>query len=237
MPVELSIILPTYNERENIRELIPLLARHIQSQKWDAEVMVVDDQSPDGTGDVVEQLQQTYPFVQLLRKPQKKGIGDALRYAYDRANGRYLLSMDADLSLRLDDIQRLYAPMQAGKDMVVGSKYAHGSLYQPDGIKGSIQSLFSRAGGAYMQAISRTPISDFNLNFRMLRRETWKAIAPREDGNFFLAEMVFQAHQQGFAVAEVPVSFLPRKHGKSKTNIWKQSSIFLSKTLQYQRWI
>lgn len=175
--VQISIILPTYNEAENIAKLIPQLEEVIRKNKLDAEIVVADDNSPDGTASVAKELNKKYGNIRVLLREKKEGIGAAVRDAYDFANGSVLLSMDADLQLNASDIMKLlrYIPKY---DMVIGSKYLEPAKYQKSSTVSKIRYLISKYGNRYLGVVTRTPFRDYSLNFRALKKEVWNAISP-----------------------------------------------------------
>src|SRR3989344_3519871 len=130
--MELSVILPTYNEKENIIQVITELESFFSKKTKSFEIIVVDDSSPDGTADEVEKLRRKFPNLVLIRDMPKEGIGSALKRGYKRAKGKWILSMDADRAFLTKDIDRILAERGKGFKFVVGSKYAHGADYVKD---------------------------------------------------------------------------------------------------------
>ncbi len=130
----LSIVLPTYNEKDNINILIPRIEEtfnHINH-----EIIVVDDSSPDGTAWVSEELNKKYGNIRVIVREKKEGIGAAIREGYNNANNSIILSSDSDLSFLPSDMHRLYEKVQEGYDFVWGSKYSKGSFYEPETLEG-----------------------------------------------------------------------------------------------------
>lgn len=231
----ISIVIPTYNERENVQRLIPLIARYFDQKKMGYEMIIVDDDSSDGTANAALELGKKKSNVRVISREKKNGIGDALREGYDSAKEEFILSMDADLEFNEKDFDRLLEKMSEGNDIVVGAKYnPKSTLERPTPLE-KFQTIVSWAGSQYMKTITGIPINDFSMNFRMLRKSTWKELHSQQNGNFFLAECIFQAHQKGFKIAEIPFHFTARKTGASKTRLWKQSGVFLRETLKYHR--
>jgi dolichol-phosphate mannosyltransferase len=230
--MKISIILPTYNEAENIAKLIPQLEEVIRKNRLDAEIVVVDDNSPDGTASVAKKLNEKYGNIRVLLREKKEGIGAAVRDAYNFAKGDVLLSMDADLQLNASDIMKLlrYIPEY---DMVIGSKYLEPARYEKSSVVSKIRYLISKYGNRYLGVVTRTPFRDYSLNFRALKREVWQAIEPKDKRNFFFVEMIVQAYRKGFKIKEVAVEFKERSQGESKTMVWHQMGVFLLKGLMY----
>lgn len=234
--MDISFVLPTYNERTNLEKVLPELLHFISSISKKAEIIVVDDASTDGTLAYVQEMAKAHPSIHLLSRPGKYGIGSALREGYNCAQGEYILSMDVDGSIRIPQISSMIELVDNGADLVVGSKYQSESTLIRNNLIGKVQGVVSQMGSHYMRAVTQVPLSDFNTNFRIIRSSVWKKLHPVENGNFFLAEMVIQAHQKGHRVAEIPIYFGPRLHGKSKTQLWKQSTTFLTRSLTYGFW-
>jgi len=227
-----SIILPTYNEAENIARLIPKLEAVIKKNGLNAEIVVADDNSPDGTAMIAQKLNKKYGNIRVLLRQKKEGIGAAMKDAYDFAKGDVLLSMDADLQLNAKDVLKLLKHIPK-YDMVIGSKYLEPWRYQKRGFSNKMRYFISRYGNLYLSVVTRTPFRDFSLNFRALKKEVWYAIKPSDKRNFFFVEMIVQAHRKGFKIKEVPVEFKERLHGKSKTKVWHQMAVFILKGLMY----
>ncbi len=229
---ELSIILPTYNEAKNIAKLIPQLEGVIRKNKLDAEIIVADDNSPDGTANIAKELNKKYGNIRVLLRKKKEGVGAAVRDAYNFAKGKLLLSMDADLQLKASDIMKLLAYIPE-YDMVIGSKYLEPQRYQKRSITSFLRYLISKYGNRYLGLITGTPFRDFSLNFRVLKRKVWQSIEPKDKRNFFFVEMIVQAYRKGFKIKEIPVEFKERPYGKSKTKVLNQIGVFLLKGLMY----
>lgn len=213
---ELSIILPTYNERENIALLIPQLVEAFSDVAH--EILVVDDSSPDGTGEVVEEIARRFPQVRLLTRREKTGIGSALRAGYAAASGEIILSSDADLSYPVSDLRALYERARGGHDLVIGSRHSANSVYETPSLAIRLKYLASRNGNRLLTRLFRIPVHDFSANCRAIRRPAWERLGTRENTNFFLFEMILAARDQGMRITEVPISFFDRRRGVSKIN-------------------
>lgn len=231
-----SFIIPSYNERENIMKIIPSIASYFEQKKISAELIVVDDSSPDGTGKEVDLLSKKYKNLRLIVPPLRKGIGNALALGYSSAQGEYLLSMDADLDYQPLVIDSMLQKMDGGLDFVVASKYHPQSSLFRASLRENIQTIISRGGAIYMTLITRAPVNDFSMNFRILRKKVWDTLSVSDTKNFFLAECIFQAHQKGYKLGEIPFTFNPRKFGVSKTSLWSQAAVFLVGTWKYRFW-
>ena len=218
------IIIPTYNERENIENII----RAVFALPQGFHVLVVEDNSPDGTADIVLRLQREEYADRLfiLQRPGKQGLGTAyiagFRWALDRGYA-YVFEMDADFSHNPADLPRLYvACHDGGADLAIGSRYVSGVnvVNWPMG-----RVLMSYFASKYVRFITGLPIHDTTAGFVCYRREVLQTIPLdriRFKGYAFQIEMKFTAYKYGFRVQEVPVVFVNRERGTSKMN----SSIF-----------
>lgn len=214
------VIIPTYKERENIRAIIDAVFRLPK----DFHVLVVDDSSPDGTGEIVEELQQQYNTTEtrlhLLKRPGKQGLGTAyiagFRFAIERGYD-YILEMDADFSHDPKDLVNLYlACKEKNADLSIGSRYATGVnvVNWPMG-----RVLLSYFASTYVRLITSMPICDTTAGFVCYKREVLETI-PLDQIKFvgyaFQIEMKFLAWKYGFKLAEVPIIFTDRTRGESK---------------------
>lgn len=226
----LSIILPTYNERENILILIPEIEKLFQKNKKFLlkEIIVVDDYSTDDTSTACHDLNKRYSNIIVLQK-KKEGIGAALRYGYDHAQGDIILSMDSDLSFSVADIPRLLTKIKDGNDLVLGSRHLLYGGYEKQRFATKIKGFVSSVGNKIITRLLNIPIHDFSGNFRAIRRDVWKKINVIEKTNLMLLEMIIKSQKAGLSITEIPVFFQERKYGKSKLNLWTESFRFLYK--------
>lgn len=231
---KLSVVLPTYKEAPNLRELIPHIERAFASVPF--ELIVVDDNSQDGTRELLERLQEQYHNVVLVERPRPTGIGSAVRDGYNRARGEYILSSDADQSFAVADMVRLYEKIQEGYDLVLGCRHGAGGGYERRTLAVKAKYLFSRGGNFVVRAVSGLGVRDVSANFRIIRRDAWEKIHTRENTNSLLFEMVAKSVHAGFRVTEIPITFSERKFGESKLNMWKEAPKFLVKFVKY-RWL
>ena len=214
-PPSVVVVIPTYNERENL----PRCIAGVLAQGHPFRVIVVDDNSPDGTGEVADALAARYPGrVAVLHRPAKSGLGAAyaagLRAALDGA-GDVIATMDADLSHDPADLPRLVAALDAA-DLALGSRYAAGG-----GTRGwpLYRRLLSRCGGRYAAAVLGAPVADLTSGFKVARRDALVAIdlgSLRSDGYVFNIELTYRALRRGRRVVEVPIIFSDRVAGRSK---------------------
>jgi len=208
------VVLPTYNEAENV---LPLGA-DVLAQDEQLDVLVVDDNSPDGTADLVEAARRDEPRLFLLRRPGKLGLGTAylagFRYALDREYER-VLTMDCDYSHHPRYLPHMLE-VAAETDLVIGSRYVAGGGVANWPLR---RRLLSRFANLYTRLLLRVPVRDCTAGFRCYSREVLEAIDPfdvQASGYSFLEEMVWRVHHAGFRIREIPIVFEDRRLGTSK---------------------
>lgn len=211
------VVVPTYNEAENIGHVVSQVL-HLPSR---FHILVVDDGSPDGTGDLVERLQKSHSDrIHLIRRAGKQGLGTAyiagFRYALEHDYQR-VCEMDADLSHNPVDLPRLVAPIDHDEaDVVIGSRYIEGVRIMNWPLS---RLILSYSAGIYTRTITRMKIQDVTAGFKCFRREVLEAIdldRVRSNGYSFQIEMNFIAWKKGFRITEVPIVFTERTEGRSK---------------------
>jgi dolichol-phosphate mannosyltransferase len=216
--VRLVICVPTYNERDNVEPIVRALGRVFAAHELDGHVLVIDDNSPDGTGAAAERLAAELPWVRVLLRARKEGLGPAYLDGFRRAladGADLVMEMDADFSHDPDDVPRLVRA--AGEaDLAIGSRYVRGGAVRN---WGPVRRAVSRAGCLYAQALLGLPVKDLTAGFKCYRRAVLEAIdlgAVRSKGYAFQIETTYRAARAGFRVAEVPVVFADREEGASK---------------------
>ena len=227
----LSIVLPTYNEKDNIKILIPEIEetfRHIN-----LEIIVVDDSSPDGTARASEELNEKYGNIKIIIREIKEGIGAAIREGYNNASNSIIISSDSDLSFIPSDMYRLYEKIQEGYDLVLGSRHSESSFYELTTLNVKIKGWISKNGNRILRLMTGVKINDFSANFRAIRKGVWEQINTQEKTNTLLLEMILKCKYGGLRVTEIPVTFKDRIHGKSKLNLWIEAPKFLIKMIKY----
>jgi dolichol-phosphate mannosyltransferase len=216
--VRLAICLPTYNERSNLEAVVRALAAVLAEHDLDARVLVVDDASPDGTGEVADALAEELPWLEVLHRAHKEGLGPAYLAAFRRvlaADAELVMEMDADLSHDPRDVPRLVAAAERA-DLVVGSRYVPGGGV---GNWGPLRRAVSRAGCLYAQAWLGFGVRDSTSGFRIFRRSVLESIdlaAIDTRGYAFQVETTYRVHRAGFRIVEVPIRFVDRTEGRSK---------------------
>lgn len=225
------IVLPTYNERENVAELLTA----VREVSADLEVLVVDDSSPDGTAELARQIGETIGGVTVFERDSKEGLGSAYRAGFRRVLDEgcdVVVSMDADRSHDPAVIPRMLELLEAGADAVIGSRYVTGGGTTDWPVR---RQLLSRWGNAYTRSILGLSTRDCTSGFRAYRASALSAIAPEStsaEGYAFLTELVRRLTRQGYAIAETPIIFRDRTLGKSKMS----GRIIVESMLLVTRW-
>jgi dolichol-phosphate mannosyltransferase len=211
------IVIPTYNERDCLPTIVPAVRAAVPA----ATILVVDDNSPDGTGALADEMAAADPHVEVVHRRGKEGLGAAylaaFRHALDDARGfERMVQMDADFSHDPRDVPRLLAALETGADVAVGSRYTRGGGTENWGL---VRRTISRGGGLYARAVLGVDVRDLTAGFK-----AWKASALRginlgevtAKGYGFQIEMTYRAMRNGFRVQEVPIRFADRRVGQSK---------------------
>jgi len=221
--VKSLVIVPTYNEKENIQAVIEKL----RSLRIQLDILIIDDNSPDGTAQIVRNLQQKFENIYLLERQGKLGLGTAYVMGFQWALERdyeFILEMDADLSHNPDDVPRLIKKCESGYDLVVGSRYCKGVNVINWPIK---RLLLSYGANYYTRFVTRMPLKDATAGFKCFRRNVLESIdlsRIKASGYSFQIEMDFRAWDRGFKVTEIPIVFVERSEGKSKMSrniVWE----------------
>ncbi|HYL50645.1 MAG TPA: polyprenol monophosphomannose synthase [Acidimicrobiia bacterium] len=212
------IVTPTYQEAENIGEFL----RRVRDTAPDADILVVDDNSPDGTADLADQVGAELGRIDVLRRPKKIGLGDAYRAGFSVGIERgydVLVQMDADLSHDPVALPALFREISNGADAVIGSRYVPG---------GSIphwpwlRRALSKWGNRYTSFVLGIPIRDATSGYRAYRADMLKAVdygSTRAKGYGFQMELAYRVRQQGGRIVEVPITFTDRVRGQSKLTL------------------
>jgi len=209
------VVIPTYNERDNIESLIEEIHRYVP----DAHILIVDDNSPDGTWKLVEEISRKDERVHLIKRPGKMGLGTAyvegFKWALEKGFD-VIVQMDADFSHSPSDIPRLLREIEKGADFVIGSRYKNGVNVVNWPLKRLMISYFANVYARFMTGV---PIRDLTGGFKAWRREVLESIDLdniKSNGYSFQIEMNFKAYMNGYEPSEIPIIFYERRSGKSK---------------------
>jgi dolichol-phosphate mannosyltransferase len=219
------LVLPTYDEAPNVETIVR--AAHdvlAQSAPDGFRILVVDDDSPDGTGAIADRLASELPAVEVLHRTTREGLGPAYLAGFDhalRAGAGYVMEMDADSSHDPADLARLLAAVRdGGADLALGSRYVPGGGVRDWSL---LRRFVSRGGSAYAAVVLSLPQRDLTGGFKCFRREVLEAIdlpSVRSKGYAFQVELTYRAVRAGFRVVEVPIVFRDRVLGHSKMS-WR----------------
>ena len=228
------VCLPTYNERENLEQLVRALGAVLPE---DGRVLVIDDTSPDGTGEIAVRLATELPWVEVLHRPRKEGLGRAYvdGFRHVLASGAELvLEMDCDFSHDPVDVPRLIAAVEEGADLALGSRYVAGGGTANWGL---LRRLISRGASIYTRVLLM-PIHDATGGFKCFRRRVLESIDLESidaAGYVFQIETTYRTLRKGFHVVEVPIRFVDRTAGQSKMSraivleaVWKVPALRLA---------
>jgi dolichol-phosphate mannosyltransferase len=218
------LILPTYNEAENVQAIVVAAARVLEVAAPEGfRVLVVDDGSPDGTGQLADQMAAEHDWLAVLHRTEKRGIGPAylagFRHALDHG-ADYVMEMDCDFSHDPADLARLLRAVCNGADLALGSRYVPGGGVSDWGL---LRRLISEGGSTYARWVLGLHVRDLTGGFKCFRREVLEAIhfnGVRSQGYAFQVELTYRAVQAGFSVVEVPIVFRDRQQGTSKMS-WR----------------
>lgn len=217
------VIVPTYNERENVKTLIP----QILELPSEIEVLVVDDNSPDGTADVVLEMSKKDERIHLLRRKEKLGLGSAyvagFKYALSRPEIECVFEMDADFSHDPSSIPKFLEAIQ-DYDLVLGSRYLRGVTVVNWPLS---RLILSYSANLFTRVVTGLPVHDATGGFKCFRRRVLESIeldGVHSDGYSFQIEMSFKCWKKGFRIKEIPITFVDRRVGTSKMSqkiIWE----------------
>jgi dolichol-phosphate mannosyltransferase len=218
------LVLPTYNEAKNIQAIVDAAGRALgDATAEDYKILIVDDGSPDGTGEIADRLAGEREQVEVLHRSEKNGIGPAylagFRYALDRG-GTYAMEMDSDFSHDPADLARLLEAVRSGADLALGSRYVPGGGVTDWGL---LRRFVSQGGSTYARWMLGLKVKDLTGGFKCFRREVLEAIhfdSVRSHGYAFQVELTYRAVRAGFEVVEVPIVFKDRELGESKMS-WR----------------
>lgn len=231
---EISIILPTYNEADNIVEMIRSVDDAVSG--YDAEILVVDDDSPDGTSAIVTQALDRFPRLRLITRTSDRGLIKAIREGIEQSQGDICIWMDADLSMPAETIPKLLNEIHGGADMAVGSRYVKGGGIKgscPDGnktspmqirrnLKETEDSFFSVAiskyGNLFARAVLDSRYHDYTSGFYAVRKHVVNDVGLEGAYLDYCISLLYKTVQRGYKVSEIPVVIVPRLKGKSKTS-------------------
>lgn len=213
--VKVSVILPTYNERENIE---PLIDEILKNLKCPAQIIVVDDDSPDGTWKVVEEIADRNQSVKLIRRTEERGLTTAIANGISASEGEILVWMDCDFSMPPEKIPELIEALK-DCDIAIGSRYAPGGR---DARESKLAVSLSRLMNLICSYSLGSSLKDYTSGFIAARRKVFDEIKLKGDYGEYFIDLLYNAHKKGFSIKDIPYICRPRRKGKSKTatNLW-----------------
>lgn len=225
--LKLVVIIPTFNESENIKSLVGEVKKHLTN---DSRIIVVDDNSPDGTGKVADDMAGKIKNVHVIHRKGKGGRGSAVVDGFKFAKKflpDYYIEMDADFSHKPEDIPRLLKEIKKGSDVVIGSRYLPKSEIQnwPPQRK-----VFSKFANFYARLILAVPISDYTNGFRIYSAKATEFLLSQKlisSGYIVLSETAYKLHKENFSFGEIAITFVNRKRGQSNTTFTEIKNAFL----------
>ncbi|CAG9860411.1 unnamed protein product [Phyllotreta striolata] len=213
-----SILLPTYNEVQNLPIIIYLIVKYMNKSNYNYEIIVIDDGSPDGTLEAAEQLQKIYGEDKIVLRPRAKklGLGTAYIHGINHATGNFIIIMDADLSHHPKSIAEFIEKQKSDNcDIVSGTRYVKsGGVYGWD----FKRKLVSRGANFLTQLLLRPGASDLTGSYRLYKKDVLEKLIKScvSKGYVFQMEMIIRARQFGYKIGEVPITFVDRVYGESK---------------------
>lgn len=213
---QVTVVVPTYNELENLEDLAVAVLAH------GYRLLIVDDDSPDGTGSLADEISEEEARVSVIHRESKMGLGPAYAAGFDKAledGARVVVELDADFSHDPEDLPRLIAAVEEGADLAIGSRYVPGGA-TPDWPW--LRRLISRGGNLYARTMLAIPVRDATAGFRAFDAEALRRLPYRDaesSGYGFQVEMAWRAHRAGLRIQEIPVVFRDRTRGKSKMGL------------------
>ena len=212
------IFVPTYNEAPNLERLVGEIRRILP----EAAILVVDDRSPDGTGEIADRLAAADPAVRVLHRDPPKGRGLAGRDGYLEAlrlGADVVVEMDADFSHDPQLLPRFLEAIEGGADVVLGSRFVPGGS---DDDRSAVRKIITVLANGYIRVVLGVPVGDCNSGYRAFRRGALEAIRPgtlTSTGPSIVQEVLFRVHRQGAKIVEIPLTFVDRKDGDSKLSL------------------
>ncbi|MHA1129352.1 MAG: polyprenol monophosphomannose synthase [Candidatus Helarchaeota archaeon] len=217
MPEKISIVIPTYNEIGNIQKMISNVQHVMEEFNPNYEILIIDDNSPDGTGEAVKEISKIYEKIKLIQRPDRAGLGDAYKVGFQHITGDIIFEMDADLSHDPIDIPKFVKSLKK-KDVIIGSRYIKGGGNYN---RSKSRIIISRIANILASFFFNLQLTDCTSGYRAYKRKVVDTIIPHVNCQkyTFQVEMLEKAKMFGFSIGEVPISFRDRQKGKSKFNL------------------
>jgi dolichol-phosphate mannosyltransferase len=215
----LSVVIATFNERQNIELLLPMVARELNKAGIDHEIIVVDDSSPDGTTAAAESLIPHLPQLRVIVRKDERGLATALQRGFNESRGEFIATLDGDLCHDPRHLPEMLRLVQADRTTVaIGSRYVSGSTFVG---KPLIKKLASKVGQIVVRVVLGLPVRDTSNNFRVFSVDLYRRIRNQviTDGNAYLISFLLSAQMAGAHFRELPIQYVERRFGETKLQL------------------
>lgn len=218
-----SIVIPAHNEEGNIEKFVLRIIHTIKTYNIPAEIIAVDDVSADKTGKILDKLSDKYPVIQVIHRMSKNGPGNAERAGFAVAKGKWIVTLDSDLSHRPEEIPDFIRKAQQGYDMVIGSRFVSGgSMDGP-----AFRLLLSQSCAAMAKVITGYPLHDASSGYRIMRKSALDKLNLQSGWFEIHTEIPVKFFLHGYKVAEIPIRYERRGEGQSKLTIFQSAPKYL----------
>ncbi|HIH32388.1 TPA: polyprenol monophosphomannose synthase [Candidatus Woesearchaeota archaeon] len=224
--LKLSVIIPTYNEKRNIKILIPRIVKALGNQFF-YEIIVVDDNSPDGTAEAVRSMKKKFHSINIIIRKKNRGFANSMIEGFGNAKGRYIATLDSDLCHDPKIFPAMIKILDSNDaDMVIGSRYVKGSSFSGKPI---IKEMASRTAQLIAKVLLGVGVNDTTNNFRVFKSEIYKKIRSKlhPTGNVMLTEIVFWTKKKGFRIKEIPTKYFEHREDATKIRLGKETIKFI----------
>jgi dolichol-phosphate mannosyltransferase len=227
---EISIIIPTYNEKSNIEKLIPHIEEILSKNSINGEIIVIDDNSPDGTGKSAEELNDKYQNIKVIHRKKKEGVGSARRLGFSKASKNIIISMEGDNTHNPDYIPQFIQEIEKGADLVIGSRYLKDSKIINWPLK---RRIVSKTANFIARFFAGTKVTDVTNGYRAFTKKLFQDLTIESSGFPFNMEFACETWSRGFKITEIPIIFVDRKQGTSKMSVGKEFISFISTAFRF----
>ena len=222
--MEATIVIPTYNERGSIKNLINSIDSVFVKNNIDGEIIIIDDNSPDGTGDIIDTIRRRLKYVKVIHRKSKLGVGSARRLGFNSASKKIVVSMEGDSTHNPLYIPELIKEIEDGADLVIGSRYLKDSKIINWSFK---RRVISNTANFITRFVTGVKITDVTNGYRAFTKEMFSKLLIESEKYPFNMEFTCEAVSRGFKVTEIPIEFKQRKDGSSKLNVLDEFFFFL----------
>ncbi len=225
-----SFVIPTYNEKENISKLIPDIESVLKENGIDGEIIVIDDNSPDGTGQIAEDFNNRFDNVKVIHRKKKEGVGSARRLGFSLASKEIIISMEGDNTHNPKYIPQFIEKINEGADLVIGSRYLPDSKILNWPLK---RRIISKVANFIARFFAGVRLTDVTNGYRAFKRSMYQKITVDSSGYPFNMEFACETHSLGFKIVEIPIIFKDRETGKTKMKVSRELLSFLSTAFRF----